>query len=304
MRTTLLCAGLAPAALAQGLRQATGGPQASAPPTATATATAAASSCTASLLTTLCDYKDPGPEFAVASTGKENCWEYCDAHPPCAFVVFAAGNPYTGTGTCWLYPGETFDESAGEPGCDYLSVYDKPDCGAAATPTAGACEATASPSAVAEVCGYPTPDDGCFSSCTASSGAADCASQCAAEDCAYAVFNVGSDGGSPYAPGTCWKYPDGAYDGGRAGECSGAPEQFVYNNTCARASAASASSSPSSTAHSTAPKPTGTSPPADSATAEEANKGKTSAGEGAAAQSIALSVPLAVGMAALLWCGL
>ncbi|KAF2444513.1 hypothetical protein P171DRAFT_389315, partial [Karstenula rhodostoma CBS 690.94] len=294
----------APAVLSQGLRQATGGHAAT--PTPTSTTAAPASSCTASLLTTLCDYKDPGSQFAVASSGRSHCWEYCNAHQPCNFVVLVTGNPHTGTGTCWLYPGEDFDASAGTTGCDYLSVYEKPTyADDAATPTAGTCEATASPSAIAEVCGYPEPEDQCFYSCAASSGAVDCLSQCAEDSCAFAIFYTGEGGGSPYASGTCWKYPNGTYDAGKAGTCEGKPEQYVYENKCPKVAALSTSSlslssTTSSAQESGAAKPTETAS-GDDVAAEEAKQGKGGAGEGSGAAGVSFSSPLAAGMAAALW---
>ena len=212
-----------------------------------ATSTAAAPSCTASLVTSLCSYQKPGPEFAVASDGKAFCWDYCNAHPPCDFVIFASGNPYLGTGTCWLYPGETFEASKGTSSdCanPYLSVYSKPVCaGGSATTAVGACAATATPSAVASVCGYPTPGD-CSDGCTASDGASNCLSQCAkADSCSYVVFNPRNPSNTPYSSGSCWMYPNGKFNAGSATACSGAPEQFVYNNLCPKPSPSSSLSS-------------------------------------------------------------
>ncbi|KAF2021795.1 hypothetical protein BU24DRAFT_417418 [Aaosphaeria arxii CBS 175.79] len=226
------------------------------------TATSATPTCTASLITRLCDYKEPGPEFAVAIESNASCWRYCDAHQPCNFAIFAAGNPYTGTGTCWLYPGEDFDKSAGNTDCGnpYLYVYSKPECaGGSPTSGGGACSATASPSAVASVCGYPPPED-CFYSCIASEGASSCLSSCAkADSCSYAVFNPHNPSNSPYASGTCWVYSNGTFDAGSTTPCSGGAEQFVYNNACPKpkpslspsspfSSGAESSSSPSATA--------------------------------------------------------
>ncbi|OAG11171.1 uncharacterized protein CC84DRAFT_1158774 [Paraphaeosphaeria sporulosa] len=310
MKTSTVWASLAlahaPTVLSQGLRQATGGPA----PTLTSTSTAptASSTCTANLVTTLCDYPSPEPGTAVASSGKANCWEYCNAHPPCDFVIFAAGNPYTGTGTCWLYPGEKFDETKGETGCDYLSVFDKPTCaGDAATPTSGACEATASPSAIAEVCGYPEPDDKCWSTCAASSGAVDCLSQCAEDDCAFAIFYTGEGGGSQYGSGTCWKYPNGTYDASKAGTCAGRTEQYVYENKCPKkeaASSSSASSAPSASAsESGKAKETGAAG-GDDAKAAEAKQGQNGTGEGSAAAGVTFSGMLAAGVVGLMWWGL
>lgn len=228
---------LAPTILAQ---------ESPATPTSDGTPTAStAPSCTASLITTLCDYPSPGPEFAVASSSKESCWAYCNAHQPCSFVIFAAGNPYTGTGTCWLYPGETYDASAGSAsGCSnpYLSVFDKPTC-AGGTPTSdgGACAAAASPSAIAQVCGYPAPET-CFSTCIASEGASSCLEQCAkADECAYAVFNPRTESMSQYSSGTCWIYTNGTFEEGKTTPCSGQAEQFVYENKCPKPPRASAS---------------------------------------------------------------
>lgn len=230
---------LVPAALAQGLRQATGAVEPTSVVQWYPTPTPEVSNCTANLITTLCEYKEPGSAFAVASSGKAHCWEYCHAHQPCNFVIFVTGNPYTGTGTCWLYPDEQFDKSAGKEGCDYLSVYDKPAC-AEPTPTSGACTATASPSAIASTCSYPTPDDNCQSSCSASSGATACLSQCAqSESCNFVIFNPGNEDLSPFFSGSCWMYTNGTYDATKAGSCSGKPEQYVYKNPCPNAAASS-----------------------------------------------------------------
>ncbi|EHK20437.1 uncharacterized protein TRIVIDRAFT_209620 [Trichoderma virens Gv29-8] len=214
----------------------------------TPTPSSPAPSCKASLVASLCSYPTPGLDFAVASDSRASCWDYCNAHPPCNFVIFAAGNPLTGTGTCWLYPGESFDVSAGSSDCanPYLSVYGQPVCPGSGTPTSGNCAATATPTAVASVCGYPTPPDNCFSTCTASEGASDCLSQCAkADSCSYIVFNPHNPDNSPYSLGTCWMYPSGSYDAGAATTCSGPPEQFVYNNVCPKPSPSSSSASSS-----------------------------------------------------------
>jgi hypothetical protein len=197
--------------------------QATGTPAISATTTPAAPSCTASLITSLCDYPSPGPEFAVAIGSRASCWDYCNAHQPCDFVIFAAGNPYTGTGTCWLYPGESFDASAGSSGCGnpYLSVYNKPVC-AGGSPTAGACAATASPSAVASICGYEPPED-CAETCNASESASNCLSLCAKSDsCNYAVFNALNPSNSPNASGNCWIYRNGAFNARSAKSCNGA----------------------------------------------------------------------------------
>lgn len=214
----------------------------------TSTSTASSSTCTASLITTLCDYPEPADGTAVASSGKSNCWDYCNDNPPCSFVIFVAGNPYLGTGTCWLYPGENFDESKGSTsGCSnpYLSVYDEPVCSSptTATATASACAATRTPSAVAEVCGYPPPDEVCFYDCYASSGASNCLSICAeADSCSYAVFNPHNENNSQYEGGTCWVYPNGTYNADDTTICSGDAEQYVYKNACPKPSSSSLSS--------------------------------------------------------------
>ncbi|KFY49827.1 hypothetical protein V495_00438 [Pseudogymnoascus sp. VKM F-4514 (FW-929)] len=243
----------------------------------------AASSCTASLVTTICDYTKPGPEFAVAAGGRSDCWEYCNDHTPCNFVIFAAGNPYTGTGTCWLYPGTSFDASKGSSDCanPWLSVYSKPVCaGEAATPTAGACAATATPSAIASVCGYPTPPNNCWDTCSASSSASDCISQCAkADSCTYAIFNPHNPSNTPYSSGSCWMYPSGKFDAGSAKTCTGAPEQYVYENVCPKPSKSSSSVSPSATKGPTGSGGTGTAgatPTSTSGAAAGSNGGGTS----------------------------
>ncbi|KAJ8114941.1 hypothetical protein OPT61_g3292 [Boeremia exigua] len=307
MKATQLCAyfALAPTVLAQGLRQATGGVEPTTIIQQYPTPTPEVSNCTASLITTLCDYKKPLPGTAVASTGKASCWEYCNAHQPCNFVIFVAGNPYTGSGTCWVYPDEKFDETLGEPGCDHLSVYDKPQC-AEPTPTAGACAATASPSAVATICDYPTPDDDCWSTCTASSGATDCLSQCAQSDsCNYVVFNPRNEMNSQFYSGTCWKYPNGTYDASKAGTCSGVTEQFVYENPCPKPSPTSSPSSASAPSGGSSPSATGSG--AADVNAEQASE--NTATSSVKANSVAhrgfeAGGSVLVGVAALMWQGL
>ena len=96
---SLTMASYAPAILAQGLRQATGGAESATIVPWYPEPSPEVSHCEASLITTLCDYKDPLPGTSVASSGKKMCWEYCNENPPCSFVIFAAGNPYTGTGS-------------------------------------------------------------------------------------------------------------------------------------------------------------------------------------------------------------
>ncbi|KAL6796317.1 hypothetical protein GGI42DRAFT_97796 [Trichoderma sp. SZMC 28013] len=273
-------------------------------PTATPTSTSAAPSCTASLVASLCDYPEPGDDFAVASDGRPSCWDYCNANPPCNFVIFREGNPYTGTGTCWLYPGESYDASAGSScGDPYLFVYNQPVCSSKGkgTPTSGSdsCAATATPSAIASVCGYPTPPDDCFSTCTASKGATDCLSQCAkADSCSYVVFNPHNDDNSPYASGTCWMYSEGTYDAGAATTCKGAPEQFVYKNPCPKPLHSSSSAPASSTrTTSTASGTVGTETGSAVVDAEAATTSES------LASTVLLTNPLAIFMyiAVLLW---
>jgi hypothetical protein len=148
MRTTSAWVSFAPPCAASVVAQAPGTQNA---PSAT---TSTASGCPASLITSLCDY--PDPETAVALGSKTNCWKYCNPHEPCDFVIFAAGNFYTGMGTCWLYPEKTFDASPGSTDCGnpYLSVYSK-SVYAGGSSTTGASASTATPSPVASVCGYP-----------------------------------------------------------------------------------------------------------------------------------------------------
>lgn len=286
---------------------------------ATPTTSTSAPSCTASLITTLCSYPDPGPDFSVAEDSRADCWAYCNAHPPCNFVIFNPGDPYTGVGGCGLYPGETFDASKGSTsGCPnpYLSVYNQPVCsGGSPTSTAGACAATASPSAVAEVCGYPTPSD-CFDTCSASAGAVDCLSQCAeADSCSYVVFNPHNPDNSPYASGTCWMYTNGTYDAGSAGTCTGAPEQFVYNNLCPKpspsaspSSSLSPSATPSSTGNGTAgattPGSTNNPSPGSDGTNNQngaAASASTTTSKSSAPTGLSLAKPLALGLPVLIW---
>jgi hypothetical protein len=257
---------------------------------ATTTSSAAAATCTASLTTTLCSYPEPDVAFAIASDSRASCWDYCNDHSPCNFLIFNPGNPYTGTGTCWLYPGETFDASKGSSNCTnpYLSVYSKPVCsgGSATTTTSGACTATATPSAIASVCGYPAPDD-CFHDCVASSGAPNCLSYCAeADSCSYVVFNPRGGSTSPYASGTCWIYANGTYNPESTTTCSGDPEQFVYKNLCPKPSASSSSLSSSVT---------GTAGSSSSAATASTTSSKNSAPTG-----LSFANPWAIGVAILM----
>lgn len=247
-------------ALAQGLRQATAssGAAESTPVPWYPSPEEEVSECTANLVAELCDYKKPISGTAVASSGPKNCWEYCNEHKPCNFVIFVEGNPYTGTGTCWVYPGEDFDPSLGEEGCDRLSVFDKPVCPTPTpTPTDGAasaCAATESPSAIAAVCDYPAPETPCFYDCYASSGAVHCLSLCAdADECAYAVFTPTNPALSPYYSGGCSLYRTGSFDESKAKKCD-TPEQYVYKNPCPKPpkpSTTRSSSSATSTSTST-----------------------------------------------------
>lgn len=306
MRTAALWTSiaLAPAVLAQGLRQATGGDEPTSIIQWYPTPTPEVSNCTANLITKLCDYKKPGSAFAVASSGKAHCWEYCNSHQPCNFVIFAAGNPYTGSGSCWVYPDEQFDKSAGQEGCDYLSVYDKPRC-AEPTPTSGACKATASPSAVASICDYPTPDDDCWSTCTASGGATDCLSQCAQSDsCSYVVFNPRNEALSPFSSGTCWMFPNGTYDASKAGTCDGKPEQYVYQNPCPKPASPSTSSgsalgSAPASASVSAPDATGTDVDAERVSGSGATP--TAKPNSAALTGVSTGGSFFVGVVALMW---
>lgn len=290
--------------------------------------TATTKDCTASQITSLCDYPTPGAAFAVASDGRPFCWQYCNDHPPCNFVIFLAGNPYTGTGTCWVYPGQDFDASKGSSNCGNpsLFVYDKPVCagGNPDTTAPGACAATASPSAVASVCGYPEPPDNCFDSCYASEGASDCLSLCAkADSCSYAVFNPHNPDNSPYSSGTCWVYPNGTYNAESAATCSGAPEQYVYKNVCPKppkpstspsAKAGSTGTGTAATAGATgtgAAAKAGTTGTGAAATAGPAGTGIADAMEASTTSShnlaptgLSLGHPFAIGMAALVWQGL
>ncbi|PYH83746.1 hypothetical protein BO82DRAFT_410911 [Aspergillus uvarum CBS 121591] len=266
------------------------------------TSTAAAASCTASLITSLCDYPAPGDDFAIASGSTAYCWDYCNAHPPCSFVIFAAGDPLTGSGTCWVYPGQSYNASEGSSDCSnpYLSVYSEPVCsgGSATTTTAGACAATATPTAVASVCGYPAPGD-CFDDCLASTGAPECLSLCAeADSCSYVVFNPENADNSTYASGNCWIYPNGTYDAGSATTCSGDPEQYVYNNVCPKTSSSSSALSASATDTGTAATTTG------STGTEIADKSaaSTTSSENAAPAGLSLTSSLAIGVAmVVLW---
>ncbi|CAG8921776.1 unnamed protein product [Penicillium salamii] len=267
--------------------------------TATATTSSTASTCTASLITSLCSYPEPDSKFAVAIESKASCWDYCNAHPPCSFEIFVPGNPTLGTGTCWLYPGETFNATEGGSDCSnpYLSVYDQPVCsGGSATTTTGACTATATPSAIASVCGYPTPENNCNDDCYASTGASNCLSLCVeADSCSYAVFNP-QDSSSQYASGSCWVYSSGTYNADSATTCSGDPEQFVYKNPCPKPSSSTSSSTQAqgrSVATGTAGNGTGS--PASAAT------GSPTSSPNSAPAGLSITSAWAMGMASLVW---
>lgn len=262
---------------------------------AQSTGTITPPSCSASLIASLCEYPAPGPEFAVAIDSKDSCLQYCNDHTPCAFVIFAAtGNPSLGTGTCWLYPGQTFDASKGSStgcGSPYLSVYSQPKC-SVGTATSPSCAATATPSAVASVCGYPEPET-CFSTCYASSGATNCLSLCAdAASCSYAVFNPHNPSNSQYASGTCWVYPNGTYNAASTTTCSGAPQQYVYDNLCPKPSSSASSSSSIS--------PTAMAVTNGTAMTAGANSSSTTTNKSMAPVSLSVSIPLGMAMAALL----
>ncbi|KAF3395739.1 hypothetical protein F1880_007296 [Penicillium rolfsii] len=285
----------------------------SATSTTSTTSTAAAPTCTASLIASLCSYENPGAAVAIES--RAACWDYCNDHPPCNFVIFNAGNPTLGTGTCWLYPGGTYDPSKGSSSCTNsngdasgdLSVYSKPVCsGGSATTTAGGCAATETPTAIASVCGYPQPDDNCFYDCTASDSAANCLSQCAkADSCSYVVFNSHDSNPSPYTSGTCWMYPNGTFNAQSATTCSGAPDQFVYKNECPKPSTSSSSSHSSAATGSTGTGTTGailalaTTNSNGTATAGNAT-GSTTTNKNSAPAGLSLTNPLAAGVAILI----
>jgi hypothetical protein len=294
-----LLALLAPAVLAQDVTRTS----------SASSTTSPAPSCTAELIAELCDYKSA--TRAVAAD-RQSCLSYCDSNPPCDFVIFAeSGNPDPtfDLGTCWVYPGETYDASAGTAdGCNnkWVNVYDKPVC-EGSTPTEDeSCAATASPSAVAEVCDYPTPPDNCFNTCAASEGASHCLSLCAeADDCNYVVFNPLNESNSPYLDGSCWMYSNGTYDADAASTCSGEAEQYVYTNPCPKppkpssSSAASPSSgTASATTSSAGAQRTGAN--GEALPAEETDGDE----EGAASAARGSMTGLAVGFAALLVFGL
>lgn len=264
----------------------------------TTTTTSDEPSCTASLVATLCDY--PEPFRAVASSGRSHCWGYCNENQPCDFVIFLPGNPYLGTGTCWVYPGEKYESGNGTTeGCDnpYLEVYDKPSCeDSPSATTSGACAATASPSPVASVCGYSPPED-CFETCAASSGASHCLGLCAQADaCAYAVFNPMGETNSPYESGNCWIFREGEYDTGYDDSCGSLPpKQYVYENACPKPKV-STTTTTSSSATSTADNGSSTGN-ADGGDGDGDGDGGDD--EGAASGTVALSLTtfMAVGLA-------
>ncbi len=263
------------------------------------TTTSATPSCTASLTTKVCGYKGPGDSFAVAED-RPGCWNYCNTHPPCNFVIFNPGNPFTGDGTCWLYPGETFDANTVPEHCGgvapYLEVYSQPVCTGGPTPTptptptSGACTATATPSAVAPVCGYPAPAT-CDDDCLAELSVVDCLSSCVkADSCSYVVYNPGEGDVSPYAAGNCWIFPSGSYNASAAStSCSiTARLQFVYNNPCPKASPSPAASSSATGSAGGTVKPT------------SQGQGSGTKLDNAAAGGLSLFSPIVVGVAVMM----
>ncbi|KXJ88534.1 hypothetical protein Micbo1qcDRAFT_166579 [Microdochium bolleyi] len=269
-----------------------------------ATARAAAPSCTAELLGEFCDYpKPPGTGvFNIATDGRAGCWKYCAEHQPCDFSVWVEANAELDKGTCWVYPGQSFDASLGTTeGCGnrYLKVYGKPTCTGLPAPTpigtatapVLACAATASPSAVAQVCDYPTPKEGCFSLCSAQTSAAGCLSQCAQLDsCAFVVYNPHNPAGSPHSTGSCWMYPEAeTYDPSAGKTCSGPAEQYVYENKCPKPPRPSSST----------PAPAGGASPTAGAAAGGSGSGSSgAAGVAGAAATQASPTPTEVGKSA------
>ncbi|CEJ90370.1 hypothetical protein VHEMI06159 [[Torrubiella] hemipterigena] len=272
-------------------------------------ADAPSATCSAELIGKICDYTKPGSEFSVAAGSKEYCWDYCNAHKPCSFVIFAAGNPYTGTGSCLVYPGESYNPAKASTNCGNptYSVYKEPTCtGGTPTNGPGACAATATPSAVASVCGYPEPSD-CFSTCSASLSASDCLSQCAGkESCNFVVFNPHNPDNTPYSDGSCWMYTEGQFDPKAAKTCKGGPEQFVYTNSCPKppsgpksSSAPKGTSSPAassvlsggSSAPSGSSSPSGASSPKGSSSPSGNNAGGSSGSQTSGAAGAASSAP-------------
>ncbi|KAJ5726134.1 uncharacterized protein N7483_007491 [Penicillium malachiteum] len=262
----------------------------------TGTSTTSTATCTASLITTLCDYPEPDEGTAVASSGRANCWDYCNANPPCSFVIFVPGNPTLGTGTCWLYPGESYNSTEASTDCSdpYLEVYDEPTCsGGSATTTSGGCAATATPSAIAEVCDYPEPADCDTINCVASTGAVNCLSLCTeADSCSYALFYADNEDKSQYLDGSCWIYPSGTYDASSASTCNGTAEQYVYDNPCPKPIVSSTSSTGTAT---------GTGTASVSATGTAVNASSTANTKNSAPTNMPLSNPLAIGVAMLMW---
>jgi hypothetical protein len=169
--------------------------------------------------------------------------------------------------------------------------------GGSATTTAGACAATATPSAIASVCGYPAPGD-CFDDCAASTGASNCLSLCAkADSCSYVVFNPDNGSNSPYSSGNCWIYPNGTFNAGSVTACSGAPKQFVYDNLCPKPSTSSSSVSSSATERSSGTGTAGTTPSSTTSAAA----GSTTSSNNSAPAGLSLTNPLAIGVAMLIW---
>lgn len=288
---------------------------------ATTTAAGPAPSCTANLITTLCDYPEPELDFAVAAD-RASCWAYCVEHTDCQFVVFSEGNPYTGSGTCWLYPGQSFDASKGKDGgsCSHpwAFVYDTPKCSGLppsyADSVPSQCSAAvAKPSPIAEVCGYPAPPGNCFYDCAAVENASQCLSLCAKKDsCNYAVFNAQSDSKSPYRMGNCWMYTEGSFDSKAGKACSGKTEQYVYKNTCPRPPPTStlASLASSTAVGASAGSKTGEASPQGTAEGNGTNgaifkdgASHTTNSHNAAPSALALHGGLAIGAAVIAWNG-
>ncbi|KAJ5711091.1 hypothetical protein N7488_005247 [Penicillium malachiteum] len=296
MKTTLFWASVAlfvPRALAVSATSTTSA-------ASTSTSTTSTATCTASLAATLCDYPEPEEGTAVASSGTEFCWDYCYENPPCSFVIFVPGNPTLGTGTCWVYPGESYNSSAASTNCTdpYLEVYDDVECsgGSATTTTSSGCAATATPSAVAEVCGYPAPADCDSVGCVSSTGAVNCLSECVEADaCSYAVFNPDNSDDSEYGAGTCWLYPSGTFNSDSATTCNGTTEQYVFDNPCPKPSSSSTSSTVTGTA-------TGTAASGATGTATGTAGASTSTStKNSAPTSMPLSNSLAIAVAMLIW---
>ncbi|KAF3929214.1 hypothetical protein AA313_de0204069 [Arthrobotrys entomopaga] len=209
-------------------------------PSKASVATTASCSPTATLIDSLCDYPVPPNTFvnAVASDGPEYCWQACQEHPTCNFVIYRQGDlslpGISGPGTCWLYPNIKYAPKKAKKckGTEqpFLFVYDAPTC-APPPPPKPTCSALTAHLAHS-LCDYPVPPNPPMNA-VATDGPEFCWQACFDHPvCNFVIFRKGIPTLPGISgPGTCWLYPSLSYDPSKGTKCTGTdvPSLFVYN---------------------------------------------------------------------------